>query len=81
MQQAERLFQLDFPQKATAAFSLLLMLDCMRKANDRKGGRMVRLLPGWTADSITTMILMPHRRGQLPSARAVVEFLAERLAG
>jgi DNA-binding transcriptional LysR family regulator len=43
-------------------------------------GRLVRLLPGWTAGSISTTMLMPHRRGQLPSVRAVVEFLAERLA-
>ncbi|MBB3408110.1 DNA-binding transcriptional LysR family regulator [Rhizobium sp. BK316] len=46
-----------------------------------RDGRLVRLLPGWTAGSISTTILMPHRRGQLPSVRAVVEFLAERLAG
>lgn len=44
-------------------------------------GRLVRLLPEWTAGSITTTILMPHRRGQLPAVRAVVDFLAERLGG
>ncbi|OHV26745.1 LysR family transcriptional regulator [Rhizobium sp. RMa-01] len=43
--------------------------------------RLVRLLPDWTAGSIETTILMPHRRGQLPAVRAVVDFLAERLAG
>ncbi|WP_105370428.1 LysR substrate-binding domain-containing protein [Neorhizobium huautlense] len=43
-------------------------------------GKLVRLLPGWTAGSITTTILMPHRRGQLPSVRAVVDFLAERIS-
>jgi DNA-binding transcriptional LysR family regulator len=42
-------------------------------------GRLVRLLPDWTAGSITTTILMPHRRGQLPGVRAVVDFLAERI--
>lgn len=42
-------------------------------------GRLVRLLPDWTAGSITTTILMPHRRGQLPAVRAVVDFLSERL--
>lgn len=40
-------------------------------------GRLVRLLPGWTAGRITTTILIPHRRGQLPSVRAVVDFLIE----
>lgn len=43
-------------------------------------GRLVRLLPDWTAGSITTTILMPHRRGQLPAVRAVVDFLGEKLA-
>ncbi|MBB4481083.1 LysR substrate-binding domain-containing protein [Rhizobium etli] len=43
--------------------------------------RLVRVLPEWTAGSIETTILMPHRRGQLPAVRAVVDFLAERLAG
>lgn len=42
-------------------------------------GKLVRLLPDWTAGSITTTILMPHRRGQLPAVRAVVDFLAERI--
>ena len=42
-------------------------------------GELTHLLPGWTAGSITTTILMPHRRGQLPAVRAVVEFLCERL--
>jgi len=41
-------------------------------------GTLVRLLPDWTAGSITTTILMPHRRGQLPSVRAVVDLLLER---
>lgn len=42
--------------------------------------RLVRVLPEWTAGSIETTILMPHRRGQLPAVRAVVDFLAEQLA-
>jgi len=40
------------------------------------GGRLVRVLPGWRAGRITTTLLMPHRRGQLPAVRAAVEFLA-----
>lgn len=38
-------------------------------------GSLVRLLPGWTAGSVTTSLLVPHRRGQLPSVRAVADFL------
>jgi DNA-binding transcriptional LysR family regulator len=41
------------------------------------GGRLVRVLPGWRAGTITTTILTPHRRGVLPSVRAVVEALLE----
>lgn len=41
-------------------------------------GMLVRILPEWTAGQITTTILIPHRRGQLPSVRAVVDFLIER---
>lgn len=48
---------------------------CRSAIND---GSLVRLLPGWTAGRITTTILVPHRRGQLPSVRAVVDFLLER---
>lgn len=34
---------------------------------------LIRLLPDWTAGQITTSVLIPHRRGQLPSVRAVVD--------
>ncbi len=40
-------------------------------------GRLVRVLPGWRAGTIATTILTPHRRGVLPSVRAVVEALIE----
>jgi DNA-binding transcriptional LysR family regulator len=46
---------------------------------DLDRGALTRVLPGWTAGRVTTTILMPHRRGQLPAVRAVVDFLAERL--
>lgn len=39
-------------------------------------GRLVHILPDWSAGSVTTTLVMPHRRGQLPAVRAVVEFLA-----
>lgn len=42
-------------------------------------GTLERVLPDWTAGQITTTILMPHRRGQLPSVRAVVAFLLEQV--
>lgn len=42
-------------------------------------GDLVRLLPSWTAGGVTTTLLMPHRRGQLPSVRVVADLLVERL--
>ena len=42
-------------------------------------GRAVRVLPEWTAGAVTTTLLTPHRRGQLPSVRAVLEYLGERM--
>jgi DNA-binding transcriptional LysR family regulator len=42
-------------------------------------GTLTHLLPDWTAGSVTTTILIPHRRGQLPAVRAVVDLLHERL--
>ncbi|GLQ53099.1 LysR substrate-binding domain-containing protein [Devosia nitrariae] len=44
-------------------------------------GSLERVLPGWTAGRVTTTILTPHRRGQLPSVKAVITFLVERLSG
>jgi len=42
-------------------------------------GKLVRLMPGWRTGGTTTTILMPHRRGQLPAVRAVVDSLAKGL--
>lgn len=42
--------------------------------------KLVRLMPDWSAGGTTTTILMPHRRGQLPAVRAVVDYLAKGLA-
>ncbi|MFY0576479.1 hypothetical protein ACN28S_20920 [Cystobacter fuscus] len=45
-----------------------------------RSGELVRVLPEWVAGTVTTTLLMPHRRGQLPGVRATVEFLSECLA-
>lgn len=42
-------------------------------------GRLVHLLPDWTAGSVTTTLLMPHRRGLLPAVRLLADFLIENL--
>lgn len=42
-------------------------------------GELARVLPGWSSGTVTTTLLMPHRRGQLPAVRAVADFLVSRL--
>lgn len=41
-----------------------------------KQGTLKHVLPDWTAGTVTTTLLTPHRRGQLPAVRAVIEFLS-----
>lgn len=41
-------------------------------------GRLVRLLPGWTAGAVMTTILTPHKRGQLPAVCAAIDFLVQK---
>ena len=43
-------------------------------------GRLVQVMPRWSAGSVTTTLLMPSRRGQLPSVRAVVDAMVKGLA-
>ena len=43
-------------------------------------GALVRILPDWTAGGVATTLLMPHRRGQLPSVRVVADLLIAELA-
>ena len=47
---------------------------------DLAAGILQPVLPGWTAGSVVTTILLPYRRGLLPGVRAVVETLALRLS-
>lgn len=39
-------------------------------------GELATVLPDWTAGIVTSTILTPHRRSQLPAVRAVIDFLA-----
>ncbi|MCX8569439.1 LysR substrate-binding domain-containing protein [Aminobacter sp. MET-1] len=56
----------------------IVCLPELISANAVAQGRLVRLLPDWTAGRVTTTILTPHRRGQLPAVRAVIDFLLEK---
>lgn len=44
-----------------------------------QAGAVERVLPDWTAGQVTTTLLMPHRRGQLPSVRLVADTLARHM--
>lgn len=46
-------------------------------SSELERGQLVRVLPEWTARITTLSVLMPSRRGLLPSVNAFVEFLAE----
>jgi DNA-binding transcriptional LysR family regulator len=41
------------------------------------GGSLVQVLPHWNAGIVTTTVLVPHRRGQLPAVRAVLDCLSQ----
>jgi DNA-binding transcriptional LysR family regulator len=44
-------------------------------ASALEAGRLCPVLPGWNVGTVTTTLLVPHRRGQLPAVRAVIDFL------
>lgn len=47
--------------------------------NEIRSGALVRVLPSWTAGDIATTLLIPSRRGLLPSVRIVADLIAEQL--
>jgi len=44
-----------------------------------EGGLLVRVLPEWHAGIAKLSVLMPTRRGLLPSVRAFIDFLSTQL--
>ncbi|MFC6634677.1 LysR substrate-binding domain-containing protein [Microbulbifer taiwanensis] len=63
---------------AAAGLGVTCLPEMLCRA-ELESGRLVRVLPGWNCGSVTTTIVMPHRRGLLPGVRAAVEFLAENM--
>lgn len=45
-----------------------------------ESGALVRVLSDWTAGGVTTTLLMPSRRGQLPSVKAIADQLVAELS-
>jgi DNA-binding transcriptional LysR family regulator len=62
---------------AAAGLGIACLPDAMSTAL-MESGELIQVLPDWTAGSVTSTILTPHRRGQLPAVRAVIDFLASR---
>jgi len=66
-------------QAASAGLGITCLPEAMCGAAFSRGD-LAPVLPAWSAGTVTTTLLMPHRRGQLPAVRAVVDFLCARLA-
>jgi len=62
--------------RAAAAGLGIACLPETLSAGSIESGELIQVLPGWSAGSVTSTILTPHRRSQLPSVRAVIDFLA-----
>lgn len=62
-------------QAAIAGLGIAPLPDAMCR-DALASGALVRVLAGWRAGTVTTTILTPQRRGQLPAVRAVVDYLA-----
>lgn len=69
---------------ALAGFGIACLPRCVA-AEPLREGRLERVLPDWVASGATTTLLVPHRRGQLPAVRALmnafVRTLGPRLEG
>ncbi|CAM3647276.1 MULTISPECIES: LysR family transcriptional regulator [Yersinia] len=64
--------------KAAIAGVGVVQLPAMMVRSQLEHGRLVRLLPDWATCREIIHAVFPSRRGQLPSIRALIDFLAER---
>jgi DNA-binding transcriptional LysR family regulator len=62
-------------EAAKAALGIVCLPEIFAAAEVARGD-LVRVLPRWRAGQVTTTMLMPHRRSQLPAVRAVADFIA-----
>jgi DNA-binding transcriptional LysR family regulator len=62
--------------QAAAAGLGIACLPVAMSVRAREKGELILVLPDWTAGSVTSTIVTPHRRGQLPAIRAVIDFLS-----
>ena len=61
-----------------AGLGIALLPESVIRA-DIESGKLVRVLPAWTLPLGVFHLVFPTRRGLLPSVRAFIDFLAERM--
>ncbi|KGM31019.1 LysR family transcriptional regulator [Inquilinus limosus] len=66
-------------QAAVAGIGVACLPETMT-AEARAAGTLMPVLPEWAAGTVWTTLLTPHRRGQLPAVRAVIDFLVKEAA-
>jgi DNA-binding transcriptional LysR family regulator len=73
----------DFPllrAAVLAGLGIALLPESVVKT-DIESGRLEQVLPAWTLPLGVFHVVFPTRRGLLPSVRAFIDFLAERMPG
>lgn len=63
---------------ALAGLGIALLPESVARA-DIAAGRLERVLPAWNVPQGICHVVFPSRRGMLPSVRALIDFLAERM--
>lgn len=58
----------------------ITQLPNMIVKDELKSGRLLELLPGWLPKSGRAYAAFPSRRGLLPAVRALIDYLAKRMA-
>ena len=83
IEHSPRLFCQDFPlirAAVLAGLGIALLPENVVRA-DIESGRLEQVLPAWTLPLGVFHVVFPTRRGLLPSVRAFIDFLAERMPG
>jgi DNA-binding transcriptional LysR family regulator len=83
IEHSPRLMCHDFPflrAAALAGLGIALLPESVVRA-DIKSGDLEQVLPAWTLPLGVLHLVFPTRRGLLPSVRAFIDFLAERMPG
>ena len=64
-------------QKATAAGLGIALLPAEVVEDDIRAKRLIRILADWHSDEVTVHLLFATKRGIVPAARVLIDYLAE----